>query len=30
MMREKLIIDLERRFGERLENDKLILCLGEV
>ena len=29
MLREKIIVDLERRFCARLENDKLFECLGE-
>lgn len=29
MLREKIIVDLERRFCARLENDKLLECLGE-
>ena len=28
MLREKIIIDLKRRFGERLENENLGACLG--
>ena len=28
MLRGKIIIDLERRFGARLENEKLFECLG--